>query len=187
MTNRRPIRLALLTAVVLLGSAGSTRAADPVASTVVTPPPPPNTAVGVNIGLGSAVGLAGLTLTRAVGHFIRLEVGGGYGVSGYQLSLMPKIALGAPNDHFVAGAGVSVAFPTDSRLSSGHPVWLNLDLVGFEHRFDSGIALSTAAGLSGGLGGGKLCFPPDGCEPEFQEPVTHFWFPQVRAGLAYWF
>jgi len=50
-----------------------------------------------------------------------------------------------------------------------------------------GIALSTVFGASGGLGNGKLCFPPDGCEPQFQDPVSHWWFPQARVAIAYWF
>ena len=41
------------------------------------------TAVGVNLGLGSAVGFAGLTLTHAIADRARLEVGAGYGYSGY--------------------------------------------------------------------------------------------------------
>jgi hypothetical protein len=87
----------------------------------------------------------------------------------------------------VAGVGVSVAFPDDPYLASGHPIWLNVDAIGYEHRFDTGIAVSTALGFSGGLGGGKLCFPPDGCDANFQLPVTHWWFPQARVGVAYWF
>jgi hypothetical protein len=179
--------VALLAALALIGSSGPTRAADPVASTVTTPPAPPSTAVGVDVGIGSALGFAGITLTQALGPFFRIEVGGGVGMSGYQLSLMPKLALGGPHDHFVAGAGLSVAFPTNTALASGHPVWLNVDALGFEHRFDTGIALSAALGVTHGLGGGELCFPPDGCEPQFLEPVSDFWFPQGRVGLAYWF
>jgi hypothetical protein len=127
-------------------------------------------------------------VTEAFGRFARLEVGAGYGYSGYQLSLMPKIVLGEPHDHFVAGVGVSVGFPTDARVATGHPIWLNIDALGYEHRFDTGIALSAAFGASGGLGGGQLCAPPaDGCEPQFQHPVTQYWFPQGRVGVAYWF
>lgn len=184
MTSR-PL-LPLAAALVLLFP-GRARADDPIQVVVAAPPSEPHTGVGLNFGLGSAVGLGGVTLTEAFGRFARLELGAGYGVSGYQLSFMPKIALGQPHDHFVAGAGVSVAFPTDSTQASGHPIWLNVDALGYEHRFDTGIAVSTAFGFSGGLGGGKVCFPPDGCEPEFQYPATHWWFPQARAGIAYWF
>jgi len=185
----------LLAAVSLLGSSGRARADEPaavptispVSATLVSSPPEPHLGVGLNVGLGSAVGLAGVTLTGAFARYARVEIGAGYGISGYQLSLMPKIALGRPQDHYVAGVGVAMTFPTDPYLASGHPIWLNVDALGYEHRFDTGIAVSTALGFSGGLGGGKLCFPPDGCEPQFQFPVTHWWFPQARAAIAYWF
>jgi hypothetical protein len=192
LTNRRPISLALLAGVISFGSAAPTRAADPPASTVATPPPEPSVAVGIEVGLGSAVGLAGVTLTRAVGQFFRVEVGVGYGLSGYQLSLMPKIALGARHDHFVAGAGVSVAFPTDPARASGNPVWLNIDALGYAHRFDTGIAVSVAVGLTGGLGGGEIwagqiCLGQGACDVNSLQPVSNVWLPQGRIGVAYWF
>jgi hypothetical protein len=194
--------LPLLAAVSLFGSSGRALAGDPispilpassvstvspVSATVETSPPEPHIGVGLNLGFGSAIGLGGVTLTGAFARYLRVELGAGYGISGYQLSFMPKIALGLPHDHFVAGVGLSMAFPDDHYVASGHPIWLNVDALGYEHRFDTGIAVSAAFGFSGGLGGGKLCLPPDGCEPEFQYPVTHWWFPQARFGVAYWF
>jgi len=146
-----------------------------------------DTALGLNLGIGSEVGFAGVTLTQSIMKRARLELGGGYGYSGYQLSLMPRLALGDGPVRFIAGAGVSVAFPTDPRVASGHPVWLNLDVAGGEYRFRSGVAISGNVGFTGGLGGGTLCFPEDGCEPQFLLPVTHFWGPEARVGVAYWF
>lgn len=180
--------LSLVALPVLLFSTGGALAADPVPAAITTAPSEPHTGIGLNLGLGSAVGVAGVTVTGAFGRFARLELGAGAGYSGYQLSVMPKIALGEPHDHFVAGVGVSVAFPDDFRVASGHPIWLNIDALGYEHRFDSGIAVSTTVGASGGLGGGQICSPPpDGCEAQFQHPVTGYWFPQGRASVAYWF
>jgi len=72
---------------------------------------------------------------------------------------MPKLVLGNPHDHFVSGVGISLAFPTDHRSADGHPIWLNVDADGYEHLFDNGLALSAALGLTGGLGGGRLCVP----------------------------
>ncbi len=186
MTNRRPRLLPLLASFAMLGLSGRSRAAEPVPALVATPPSP-RTGIGLDVGIGSALGLAGVTVTEAFGRFTRLEVGAGYGYSGYQLSLMPKIALGQPRDHFVAGVGVSVAFPDNAWVASGHPIWLTIDALGFEHRFETGIALSAALGVTGGLGGGEICFPPDGCEPQFLRPVTEYWLPQGRVGVAYWF
>jgi hypothetical protein len=145
------------------------------------------TAVGLDLGIASAVGFGGVTLARQLGRHLRLEAGAGLGLSGLQLSVMPKLVLGDGHDHFVSGAGVSVAFFSDSQYVSGHPIWLNVDAVGYEHHFDNGIAVSSSVGLTGGLGGGQICLPPDGCEPQFFRDVTHYWGPQARAQLAYWF
>ena len=146
-----------------------------------------DTAVGVNVGFASAVGFGGVTLTRSLFERARLEIGGGLGYSGWQLSVMPKLVLGEGRARFVAGAGVAVAWPADSRVASGHPVWLNVDLLGMEYRFDSGFAIFNSAGVTVGLGGGEICVPPDGCEPQFLRNVNDYWSPQVRAGVAYWF
>jgi hypothetical protein len=148
-------------------------AADSIPAMVVAPSR--RTGIGVDVGIGSAIGFAGVTVTEAFGRSGRLEVGAGYGYSGYQLSFMAKIVQGGSHDHFVAGVGVSVALPSDTPLASGHPVWLNIDTIGYEHLFDMGIALSAALGVSGGLGGGAICFPPDGCEPQFLNSVTEYW------------
>src|SRR2546423_1822090 len=42
------------------------------------------TAVGADLGFASAVGMAGVTLTREILDHARVEVGGGYGYSGTQ-------------------------------------------------------------------------------------------------------
>jgi hypothetical protein len=145
------------------------------------------TAVGVDLGVASALGLGGVTLTRRLASHLRLEGGVGLGITGVQLSLMPKLVFGGERDYFIAGAGISVTVLSDSQYVSGHPLWLNVDAMGYEHQFDSGLAFSLALGLTGGLGGGRVCLPPDGCEPQFFEDVTHYWGPQARAQLAYWF
>ena len=186
MTSRRARLLPLLVAVAMLGRSARSLAADPYPAPVARATAP-STGIGLDVGIGSALGFAGVTLTEAFGRFVRVEVGAGSGYSGYQLSFMPKIVLGAPHDHFVAGVGVSLAYPGDSPKAAGHPVWLNIDAIGYEHRFNTGIALSAALGGAGGLGGGEICFPPDGCEPQFLQPVTDYWFPQGRVGVAYWF
>ena len=118
------------------------------------------TAIGADVGFASPVGFAGVTVTREVLDHARLEIGGGWGYSGWQLSLMPKVSLGNSRDWFVAGAGVSVSWPTDPRYAAGHPVWLNVDVGGGEHRFASGLAVSGSVGFTGGLGGGEIVFHP---------------------------
>ena len=69
----------------------------------------------------------------------------------------------------------------------GTRFWLNVDVAGGEHRFASGVAVSGSIGLTGGLGGGQIRLPPDGCEPQFLHSVTSTWGPQARVGVAYWF
>ncbi len=187
MTKRRAAVLPFLVVSFLAGARRWSQAAEVVSATAAAPRPVPTTAVGVDLGLGSAVGLAGITLTQAFGPWLQLELGAGYGVSGYQLSVMPKLALGDRRDRFVAGLGASVALPTDPRVASGHPVWLNVDAAGYEHRFDSGFAVSATFGVTGGLGGGQICLPPDRCEPQFLRPASAYWMPQGRIGAAYWF
>jgi hypothetical protein len=158
----------------------------PVSATLATSPPEPHIGVGLNFGFGSAVGLGGVTVTGAFARYARIELGAGYGFTGYQLSVMPKIALGDAHDNFVAGVGVSMAFPTTADVVSGHPIWLNVDALGYEHRFDTQIAVSAAFGFSGGLNGAKVCFISDRC-PYSATSVTDLWFPQARVGVAYWF
>jgi hypothetical protein len=185
--TKRALLVPVLVVSFLAGGPRGAHAAEVVSATAAANREAPTTAIGVELGLGSAVGLAGFTLTQALGPWLRLELGGGYGVTGYQLSVMPKLAFGDRHDHFVAGVGVALAFPTDARVASGHPLWLNIDAAGYEHRFDSGFALSATFGVTGGLGGGQICLPPDGCEPQFLRPVSAYWMPQGRIGAAYWF
>ena len=166
-------------------------AIDAAAESPTTPTPDlterARTSVGLDLGIASAVGLGGVTLTRQLPSHWRLEAGVGLGVTGVQLSLMPKMVFGGARDHYVVGAGIAVTVLSDSQYVSGYPLWLNVDAIGYEHQFDSGLAFSWGLGFTGGLGGGRICLPPDGCEPQFFEDVTHYWGTQARAQLAYWF
>ena len=118
-------------------------------------PPPPHTAIGLDIGAASAVGFVGVTLVHAFGDHAQLELGTGIGFTGYQFSVMPKVVLGYPRNHFVAGVGLSVAAPTNPVNATGHPVWLNVDAVGYELVSNYGFAFLIAAGVTKGLGGGS--------------------------------
>ena len=93
------------------------------------------------------MGLFGVTLTRALHRSFRVEAGAGLGFSGWQLSLMPRAVFFQGRDHFITGVGVAVAFPANPKVSDGHPVWLNVDAIGYEHRFPNGLALSVFAGI----------------------------------------
>jgi hypothetical protein len=119
-----------------------------------------------------------------------MELGVGYGLSGWQLSVMPLLT----GDHgrgvhlFVMGLGLSISFPDHPELVTGNPVWLNLDLIGYEHRFASGLSVGFALGATIGLWGGRVCPYIDGsCAQDELEDVRGHWSPQTRLKIAYWF
>ena len=131
---------------------------------------------GLDLGLFSAVGFAGATYAYLLDS-MTLEAAAGFGVSGVQLSLMPKLRLGSEGIYYVFGIGPSYA---DSRPFHGGDetsVWLNADLLGFERELSSGFSLSGALGLTvllwrnsaeGDLGLGPC-------------------LPQLRVGVGSWF
>jgi hypothetical protein len=148
------------------------------------------TAIALNWGLASVVGVFGVTLTRALDRSFRVEAGAGLGFSGYQLSLMPKAVFFEGRDHVITGAGLAVAFPANPKVSDGHPVWLNVDAIGYEHRFPNGASVSVFAGITYGLGGGNFC--DDGiallCNQSTDKyPVRGQGGAQTRIQFARWF
>ena len=160
------------------------------AQTSVDEPPPFIAALRGDVGVGSAIGAVGAALVIAPLNHAQIEVGTGLGVSGVQVSLMPKLTIGNPQDHFIAGAGVSLAFPWRATSATGHPVWLNVDAAGYEHMSKHGFAFLVAVGLTGGLGGGKACdFRHNAvCDDSSQlTDVTNIWVPQFRLGFGYAF
>lgn len=153
-------------------------------------PPPLIAALRGDVGVGSAIGGLGAALVVAPVDHAQIEVGTGLGASGVQLSVMPKLTIGGSRDHFVAGAGVSVAFPWRAMTATGHPVWLNVDAAGYEHMSKHGFAFLVAVGFTGGLGGGTVCdFRHNAvCDDATQlTEVTNVWIPQFRLGFGYAF
>ena len=152
---RPPVRaLVALIAVAGLVSAGDARAHEILRA---EEPTPLIAAVRADLGFASAIGAVGSSLVLAAVRHVEVELGMGLGGSGLQLSLMPKLTLGDPQDHFVFGAGVSVAVPWNDTSATGHPLWLNVDAIGYEHLSRGGLAFLAAAGLTHGLGGGQAC------------------------------
>ena len=155
-----------------------------------TPPAFRSTAIGLSVGANSTVGLVGPTLTRAFGRHIQIEVSGGLGFWGWQLSFMPKVVLGTDRDRYVGGVGVSITVPPrhgECCDVDGSPTWLVVDAIGYEHRFDSGLALGFALGPVLGLGGGRICDYIEGCLESDLHDVAGVWKGQTRFELAYWF
>lgn len=189
---------AFLVLALLLASAGAARAAEttegceskPLAPTSQTSRP---TGIGADVGLGSAVGFAGLTITRAFVECFRIELGGGIGYTGWQLSLMPKLAFDLAHGvhYLVIGAGVSVTFPFQTAVfaapATGHPVWLNVDALGYEIRDQSGLSIAFAVGVTKGLGGGQVCRYVECSGPSDMGDVEGVWYFQTRIQVAYWF
>ena len=61
------------------------------------------------MGIASALGSAGVDYQFAPTSWLRLEGAVGYGPTGFQLSVMPKLALGGARCAFTMGFGPSLA------------------------------------------------------------------------------
>jgi len=129
-------------------------------------------------GFASALGLAGISYTLSPTQLLGIEAGAGYGFSGFQISLMPRLTLGHRH-RFVMGAGLSLS--TGSRILDGLVTWANLDAAGYEYESDDGFVFTIRAGLthpltkrhlSGDIGPGDL-----------QDLII----PQARLGIGYAF
>jgi len=114
-------------------------------------------ALSFNIGLFSAVGLYGITYNRNFSEHFELEFGAGNGLSGLQLSLMPKLSFGTKKHRFVTGLGLALGIDKDEKISkisntdTTTSLWLNLDLVGYELRTTPSKGASFFLLVSGGL------------------------------------
>jgi hypothetical protein len=132
--------------------------------------------LGLDVGLFSAVGEAGLTYSAE--HDVgRIELGLGAGLTGYQLSAMPKLSLGSPSNRYLGGAGLSLSLPTDGKF--GRVVWLNVDALGYEHRARSGWSVQVSLGFTYALT--NLSRDDD------YHISAGFLFPQARLGFGRWF
>ena len=150
------------------------------------------TTLGFNLGIGSAIGIIGATVSFSPTPMLLWEAGIGQGLSGTQLSIMQKLALGAEDStvRFVAGAGIS--WGSGSETFPDPSLWLNLDLVGMEIRTARGLVFFLAGGATVGLAGGKFsydlhedCGNPPACS--FRNEVAGVASPQGRMGFAVWF
>ena len=120
------------------------------------PPSPSRNAFCFNVGAASAVGFLGLTYARDLGSVLQLELGVGAGATGAQISLMPKLILAgsSASDRVLFGAGVSVGIPGAKLYPAGTYVlmpWINVDLLGYEHRATSGFDFLIAGGITTAL------------------------------------
>jgi hypothetical protein len=136
--------------------------------------------IGLNLGIASAVGLIGFTYTRAISEIFELEVGLGSGVSGTQLSFMPKLRTGSQGFNYVFGAGLSVGIPLESPSEKSQ-----------ESYAFRATSIWVAVGITVALGGGERS---NGCplwrsDDEFcdWESIQGVFGPQARLIIANWF
>jgi hypothetical protein len=147
---------------------------------------PPRNAVALDVGVASAVGEVGVTYAFRVLTALEVEVGLGWGYSGAQASVMPKLSFGTSAHRVTTGAGLANTFAA-SAITRGNPTWLNVDVLGYEYRSPGHLFLSAAAGFFWGVSGGTVC--TGDCEGGNQhgEAVTRLVRPQGRlaAGLTF--
>jgi hypothetical protein len=145
-----------------------------------------------NMGLASAVGEMGSTVTFAPRPELQIELGAGLGLSGFQLSLMPKATVGTRRDRFVIGIGPSVAIGTNTNpRQTCVSLWLNAE-VGYEFRSIAGFSFLVAAGITKGIAG---TMPGMGAPGTYEPGDTTMpdavrglpVFPQGRIAFGRWF
>jgi hypothetical protein len=158
------------------------------AGDVATPTSDPwrkgSSTAALNLGAGSAVGLAGLTYSYLPLAGFESEVGIGIGITGVQLSAMQKLVLGQGRTRFVAGLGF--AYSPGGSLSHdwARELWLNFDLLGLEVRAKNHFVFFLSVGLTLVLGESIVVMgdPMDCGTPPCQ--IGDDLFPQLRIGLG---
>jgi hypothetical protein len=152
-------------------------------------PPVHRNRLGFDLGIASAVGTIGLAYQFAPSPRFRLEGGLGWGFSGVQLSIMPKVALGGAPCVFVVGLGPSLALggPYADAGAAHEPrpdviPWLNLDVPGIECRSDAGFSVEATLGLTMALRAFHYDIADTGATIHAGNLL-----PQGRFGLGWWF
>jgi hypothetical protein len=164
-------------------------------TTIAMTAPPPEVGAGarqelrVDVGLASALGFGGVAYSRQVSPRFLVEAGAGGGLTGLQLSVMPKLMFGEGRGRFTVGVGVAAGlFGAVAEDSAGRKVpalfWLNVDGLGYSYHADSGLALSVAGGVTMLLSdaGFKNAWASQRWESWMLKPI-----PQGRIGIGYWF
>jgi hypothetical protein len=170
----------------------------PIASPAATAPAVPTESAGtiaqelrLDLGIASAVGFAGVTYSLAPTTGFLAELGVGVGASGLQLSVMPKLVIGASAHRFIIGAGPSVGIPGVTIVTNNGPFgsnenehvvtpWLNAE-IGYDYRSRTGAAFLVAGGITVGLAHG-CAVSIDSCTE-----LYGLILPQIRVGFGHWF
>lgn len=140
-----------------------------------------------NLGLGSAVGIVGLTYSYLPLSFLETEVGIGQGTTGTQFSIMPKIVLGRGKMRFTAGIGFAVSPGNGFAEDLSRRFWLNFDLLGFEIRTQYHMVFFLSGGLTRVIGK-PIVIAPGGDDCGYSSsnpcPTGDATFPQIRTGVG---
>lgn len=148
-----------------------------------------------NSGLGSPVGLIGVTLTYLPRPQFQVELGTGLGFSGFQFSIMPKFSVGDEHHRFVLGVGPSAGITPNP--AAGCPCvayWLNAE-AGYEFRSVGGFSFLIAVGVLKGLAGKMPAVfngdpfeqEPEGSTPASPEAVSGYpILPEARIAFGRW-
>lgn len=150
-------------------------------------PPANHQRIGLDFGFASAVGIIGVVYQVAPAPWLRFEGGVGWGPTGAQFSLMPKLGLAYSICTFTAGFGASLAVGGHPGKSGHGPSpdrvpWLNLDLPGIECRVRSGFSFQATVGVTMPLAAFHWDFIDLGDTIQARSIL-----PQVRAGVGWWF
>lgn len=145
-----------------------------------------------NLGLASAVGEVGGTLTYSPVPAFQIELGIGLGITGLQYSVMPKLSLGhLPRYHLILGLGPSLSgLHKDIEGVVQYSVWLNGE-VGYEYRSPGGFAFLVAGGFTYALASDQTyssCYAY--CDSDQNYPLRHVAgsiYPQGRIAFGRWF
>lgn len=141
-----------------------------------------------DLGVGSPIGIVGVAALWNAAQAFELELGLGFGGSGFQLSLLPKLALGRQH-RFTIGAGPSLGlgewYVNDNNGVQHHgtALWLNAEL-GYELRTLNGWTIFLGLGFTYLLGTSS---------PEQRDGFlagtryTGLILPMARIGFGYFF
>lgn len=114
----RLILAACATVIAALASSVARAQESPVAVTAPAPAPAPSNKLALVVGLGTPWGALGAAYQRALGESFAIETGVGYGLTGAQVALLPKLLVGSGKGRFYIQAGPSLTIGPSS-----HGVW----------------------------------------------------------------
>jgi hypothetical protein len=176
-----PVRACLLLAALLMGAPTAGSAQE---SARAVPAVRAKNLLQGSLGVGSPVGALGISYTYLPIRQIEIEMGGGIGFTGYQVSAMPKLSLG-DHDRLVLGLGPSLSIDaSDQSQQSYVGYWLNGE-IGYRHSTAAGLSVLAAVGVGYGLGGSVHALCPGDCDSRAaSESAAGRWVPEARVAVG---